>query len=748
MRRPLSTPGFKPTLLALIVSAGCLPVMAATPNTTTTSASAASDAAAAASNSEQTLTVTATPQDNFKPGGDELVPAYLDGQVAHGGRLGMLGEQNAMDVPFNVIGFTSKMIQDQQAQTIADVVKNDAGVQNVKGYGNFAETYRIRGFTLSGDDMTFGGLPGVVPRQIMDASLIDRVEIFKGANSLLNGAASSGVGGMINLEPKHADDTPLTRVGVDYTSDSQVGTSVDAGRRFGDSNQFGVRVNAVHREGDTRFDGEKKRTTAASIGLDYHGDRLRTSLDVGYQKKTIHHGVQGINISGVDFIPEVPSNSHNYSQKWVYSDMESEFGIAKAEYDITDSWTAYAGLGAQHAHEVGNYATPTLLNREGDATIGTFTTNHIQDNMSGMVGLRGNFDTGFISHKINVGYSALTTNAKNSYGMNLSAPGSATNIYNTRDVNPPAVDYSGGEKFSDPLTTARSRTQGYLLSDTLGFFDDSVLLTLGARHQKVVVRNYDYNSGAEDASSRYTKSRWMPTYGIVYKPWQTISLYANHTEALQPGSVAPSDGSVTNPGEITGVAHSKQNEVGVKADFGRMGGSLSLFDIKKPSGMANADGVYGMYGEERHRGVETNVFGEPILGLRLNASATWLNPKMEKTEGGEYDGKQAFGVPRYNYALGAEYDIKPLQGLTATALLNHSGSQWADSANTKKIDSFTTLDLGLRYRTQINQNDMVWRVAVENVTNEKYWSNVDSTSGQYLTQGDGRTLKVGVSYEF
>lgn len=740
MRQRLLTPGCKPTLLAMLIGASCLPVMAATP----ASSAAPRDAAQDASQSGQTMTVTASADDDFMPGGDQPVPAYLEGQVAHGGRLGMLGEQKAMDVPFNVIGFTAKMIEDQQAKTIADVVRNDAGVQNVKGYGNFAESYRIRGFLLDGDDMTYGGLPGVVPRQVMDASLVDRVEIFKGANSLLNGAASSGVGGIINLEPKHAGATPQARVGVDYTSDAQIGTTVDAGRRFGDNHQFGVRVNLVHREGETGVDDEKKRTTAASIGLDYHGDRLRTSLDAGYQKKTFHDGLQGINISGVDFLPAVPSNSRNYSQKWVYSDMESEFGIARAEYDLSDRWTAYAGLGAQHAHETGNYGTPKLLNREGDATISTFNTNRVQDNMSGMVGLRGNFDTGFISHKVNVGYSALTTNAKNAYNMSLTSAN--TNIYHPDDVAAPPANFAGGN-FSDPLTTARSRTQGYLLSDTLGLFDDSLLLTVGARHQKVWVRNYNYNSGAEDTASRYTNSRWMPTYGVVYKPWQSISLYANHTEALQPGAVAPRNDTVTNPGAITGIAHSKQNEVGVKGDFGRIGGTLSLFEIKKPSGMIGADGAYGMNGEQRHRGIETNLFGEPVLGFRLNASATWLDPVMTKTSGGTYDGKQAVGVPRDNYTLGAEYDIKPLDGLTATALITHTGSQWADAANSKKIDSYTTLDLGLRYRTRLNQNEMVWRVGVENVTNEKYWANVDDT-GTYLSQGDGRTLKVGVTYDF
>lgn len=249
---------------------------------------------------EDTLVVQAAPASDFKPGGDQLVPAFLDGQVANGGRMGMLGQQNAMDVPFNIISYTSKLVEDQQAKTIADVVANDAGVQYVQGYGNSAETYRIRGLKFDGDDMTFGGLSGVLPRQVMDAQMVDRIEIFKGANALMNGAASSGVGGMINLEPKHAGDTPQAKVGVDYTSDSQFGTTLDAGRRFGDSDQFGARVNLVHREGETGVPNDRRRTTLLSTGLDYNGDNVRTSLDLGYQKKTFHGSPTSVNISAVD----------------------------------------------------------------------------------------------------------------------------------------------------------------------------------------------------------------------------------------------------------------------------------------------------------------------------------------------------------------------------------------------------------------------------------------------------------------
>ena len=324
-----------------------------------------------------------------------------------------------------------------------------------------------------------------------------------------------------------------------------------------------------------------------------------------------------------------------------------------------------------------------------------------------------------------------------------------TNIYDNHDVPMPQWDLAGGN-YHDPLTTSRNRTQGYLLSDTLGFFDDQVLLTVAARNQKVVVRNYSNATGEEDTASRYTESRWMPTYGIVYKPWDTVSLYANHTEALQPGENI-TDQESPDYGKSIGILHSKQNEVGVKIDFGTVGGSLALFEIKKPSVIKNEmTQEYSTDGEQRNRGVEVNLFGEPVYGLRLNSSATWLQPKLTKTQDGVNQGNDASGTPRFTAVLGAEYDIRQVDGLTATARLNHTGSQYDGAANEKKLDSYTTLNLGVRYRMRVNQeqNEMVWRLGVDNVTNEQYWSGVSDYDGVYVFRGEPRTLKLSVNYDF
>lgn len=694
-------------------------------------------------NQQDTIVVHAKSQNDFLPGGDSLVPAYLDGHIAYGGRLGMLGEQNAMDVPFNVIGYTAKMVKDQQAKTVAEVVSNDAGVQNVQGYGNFAETYRIRGFKLDGDDMALGGLPGILPRQMVDTAMIERVEIYKGANALVNGAASSGVGGVINLEPKRAEDTPITHLGLDYTSMSQVGGALDVGRRFGENNQFGARINLVHREGETAVKNDKRRTTLASLALDYHGDRIKSSLDLGYQKKTFHGGTMGVDISGVDFIPLVPNNTHNYSQKWGYSNIENQFGLARAEYNLTNNWVLYAGAGGQHGQETGTYSSPKIINSKGDATVSRLDTKFFTDTFSAMAGVRGQFATGFVSHRLNMGYSAQ--NKRNKMAWRMSSNDPFTNIYHSRDVAMPDNAIFGGN-YSDPLTTVRSYTQGWLLSDTLSAFDDKLQFLIAARHQQVELRNYNIETGAEERDERYSKSHWMPTYGVVYKPWQQIALYANHTEALQPGSVAPKGAS--NYGQSTGIAHSQQNEVGIKTDFGRIGGTLALFEIKKPSAlMDSVTKRYSLTGEQRNRGIELNIFGEPLLGLRLNTSATWLAPVLTKAKDRANDGNDAIGVPRFYMVIGAEYDIQSVDGLTAIMRVNHSGSQYVNLENSRKLDSYTTLDLAMRYNMRVNQNEMVWRVGIDNLTNEKYWAGVEDY-GRYIFQGTPRTLKVSVSYDF
>lgn len=704
--------------------------------------------AAQATASVDTITVVAAPPDNVKSGGDTPVPAYLDGHVANGARMGVWGEQKAENVPFNVVSYTAKMIEDTQAQTLTDVLRHDASVQAVRGYGNFGQSYRIRGFLVDGDDISYGGLYGVLPRQVVSTDLAERVEVIKGSSAFINGVPSggSGVGGAINVEPKRAADEPVNKVKVDYRSRSQIGGTLDAGRRFGADDRFGARVNLMHREGETGVHKEKNRETLATLGLDYRGDSFRSSLDMGWTKSTIHHGRIGAGVGKATDLNHIPDNHSNYGQSWVYSDMMTRFAAWRGEYDLTSDWTWYTGFGGSETDERGEYSVPKLLDNAGNATASRLGTRYKADQASGMTGIRGRFATGFIDHNINMGYSGVYRKTRAAYTLSGS---SDINIYHPHNIDYPQTLYHGGSMDS-PKVRSRVQTAGVFLSDTLSALDERLQLTLGARRQTVTVRNYSY-TGAEDPTTRFDAQKVTPVYGLLVKPWQNVSLYANHIEALQSGPVAPSGADIVNAGTVAGIVVSKQNEVGIKADFGRISGSLALFEIKRPVGTLTDTGGgkqrYGLNGEQRNRGVELNLAGELVYGVRLLASAQWLEPELFGTEGGVNNGHDAIGVPRYTYNLGGEWDLPWLNSLTATGNIIRSGSQYVNASNSVKVDGYTRLDLGLRYSTQVNSQTLTWRANVENVTNEKYWDSVDD-SGTYVYQSYPRTLRLSMTVDF
>ncbi len=207
MRRYPNNPGHFYALLPLCLAIGST-AYAATP----TDRDAAADPKAQA---EQPLALPATEiVASADASADGLTQPYAGEQVARGGRVGILGNRDYMETPFTSTSYTSQLIQDQQARSVSDVLQNDPSVRVARGFGNFQELYVVRGFPLFSDDISYNGLYGLLPRQYVAAEFIERVEVFRGANTFLNGAApgGSGIGGAINILPKRAPNEPLTRL--------------------------------------------------------------------------------------------------------------------------------------------------------------------------------------------------------------------------------------------------------------------------------------------------------------------------------------------------------------------------------------------------------------------------------------------------------------------------------------------------------------------------------------------------------
>jgi len=673
---------------------------------------------------------------------------YAGGQVARSARLGVLGNRSISDVPFSVVSYTSKTIADQQARTVGDVLLNDASVRQSSGFGNFSQVFTIRGLPLSTDDIAFNGLYGVLPRQIITTEALERVELFKGPNAFVNGVSpsGSGIGGSVNLVPKRAEDTPTRSVTLDYASDSQTGGHIDLGQRFGEDNRFGARVNLARHGGETAVDDENKSSQLIAVALDYRGDRLRVSTDFGYQKERINNGRSVVYLTGTK-VPGPPSAKDNYAQDWSWSELEDTYGMVNAEYDLNDNWTAYAAGGAKHTRENGQYSS-LYVGNDGSAKVGFLYSPHDEDNKSAMAGLNGHFATGPVTHQMNFGLSGIWGEQRSSYEAILQANRQPGNLYNPTQTPRPTNTYFGSD-IHDPRVVGKNRIKSAAVSDTLGFLDDRVLLTLGVRRQTIEVDSWNTATGAR--GTPYSESITTPVYGLVIKPWEHVSFYANRIEGLAQGPTAPLT-NVTNPGEVFPPKRSKQTEAGVKLDWENYGATLGVYRIEQPNNATTRFpgqrlDTFTVDGEQINKGVELNVFGEPIDGLRLLAGATWMDTEQKSTSNGATDGNRAAGVPRFQYNVGADWDVPGIQGAAVSARMLRTGGEYVNAANSLSIPAWTRVDLGARYGFKADDKYITLRANVENVANKAYWSSA-STANNYLTQGEPRTVKLSATVDF
>ena len=724
---------FRPTLIALFCSL-----------------SITAYAAEPAENNGKALVLDDVNVNAQAPSPSALPPVFAGGQVARGGQLGVLGNQDIMDVPFSVSSYTEQLIQDQQAEDVADVLLNDSSVRQASGFSNQSQIFMIRGLPLTGDDISYNGLYGVLPRQIISTDALERVEVFKGPNAFINGVTptGSGIGGGVNLQPKRASDVPLRRFTTDINDEGRIGQHLDLGQRFGEDNRFGARVNLAQREGDTGIDHENQRSKLFAIGLDYRGDALRISGDFAYQKQRVNGGRNSVNLGNTTHIPDAPSADTNYAQKWGFTEIEDTFGMLRAEYDLNDNWTAYAAGGAKHTREVGRYNSTTLVGNDGSSfTTGSFIP-HDEDNKSVMGGLNGRFDTGPVSHKLNFGLAGIWTEQRSAYDFDLRR--NPNNIYHPVETPSPVGNFSAGD-LNDPGITGKTFVRSGAASDTLGFFDDRLLVTVGVRRQQLVVQGFAYGSGTR--TSKYDESITTPVYGIVFKPWDHVSFYANRIEGLAEGPTSPvTSGNliVTNGNQAFAPARSKQIEAGVKVDMGTYGASLGVYRIEQPGdGYSVATSAttaeFIREGKQINKGVELNVFGEPIEGLRLISGLTLMDTELKDTQNGANDGNRAIGVPNFQFNAGVDWDVPGLQGVALNARMLRTGGQYADAANNLSLPTWNRFDAGARYGFKVEQKDVTLRFGIENLANEKYW---ESAQGGYLTQGEPRVAKLSGTIDF
>ncbi len=138
-------------------------------------------------------------------------------------------------------------------------------------------------------------------------------------------------------------------------------------------------------------------------------------------------------------------------------------------------------------------------------------------------------------------------------------------------------------------------------------------------------------------TTSYNQGALSPSAALIVKPLKNVSLYGNFIQGLQQGAVVAVP--FANAGEVLPPYKSTQYEIGVKTDWGKLTTTLSAFQISQPTLLTDvASNRQFLGGEQRNRGLELNVFGEPVEGIRLLGGIMLLEAVLTKTQGGLTDG--------------------------------------------------------------------------------------------------------------
>ncbi len=713
-------------------------------------AGASTQAAEPETRTMSTVSVAATALDSPEP--------YAGDQFARGGQLGLLGDRDFMETPYSVTAFTEEFLREQQAASIKDILRFDPAVTFQGPSSSSSDSFLIRGFYTDVSEIRLNGLKGLAGDYTLQTDAFERVEVLKGPAAALGGGVGS-LGGQINVRGKRATDNPLTRITLRGVSDGIFGGNLDVGRRFGDDGAFGARGNLTYTDGDTEIDNENRRNELASAGLDYRGERFRASVDLLAQRRE-ETGAQGMNFTrdpDTQFVPDPPDvrsgvNTQldpNQSPINYRARTQALSYAARAGYDILSNLTAEIAFGQLSGSYRDTFPYPNGEPVEDTVTFDLFQSMFRNSVESGEALIRGDWTTGPVRHEASLAYTRFRSYFR--YG----------NVVTTGFATVPA-----GEPFDQrlgygdvPLDLFTTSTEESLaIADTMSMADDRLFIIAALRNQSVEDEQHEVPSGdyAQPAST-YRESAWTPTLGMVFRPQEYLSLYANYIQGLESGTRVPAEYGMTednqviryeNAGDVFPPYKTKQYEAGVKIDLGKLGGTLAAYQIAQPNilNVPTSDPLlYRMElnGETRNRGVELSVFGEPLAGLRLIASGAVIDATLQKTEGGLLDGNTAEGQPRYGYTLNVDYDLPWLSGLALQGTVTGKSRQYTNVENTQELRAWAVADLGVRYRSP-SWHNLEFQLVASNIFDEQYWA---TSERGYLGYGDPRTIRMSVAVD-
>ena len=455
------------------------------------------------------------------------------------------------DTPQSISVIPQDLIKDQSIQSISQAVQYVPGVSAAQGEGN-RDALVFRGNITTGD-LFIDGLRDDV-QTYRDLYNTDRLEVLKGPNGMAFGRG--GAGGAINRVTKQAGWDPVAKFMASYGAYDYKRVSGDYGQAVNDEIAF--RINGVYEDSGSYRDGVDIERFGFSPTVTIRPDeqtKFVLSTEYFKDKRTADRGVPSVeNAAGQPRLNRRPfeiGNNDAFFGSASLSPTETE----TVAFNATLEHAFDNGIGLKNSTRYANYnkfyqnvfADSSVANN-GNFTVRGYVDFTDRENVINQTDLTYTANWGAMEHKLLAGLELATQDTENSrlsafFNNDFTTTGTQVtlNANNASEIGNIPVSFRANLVNANNAFRSNQST-----IDVIGLYvQDQIKITdnwqaiVGLRHDRFetdfdgVRRNAATNTLISE-NFKVTDTFLSPRAGLIYKPIEPVSIYANYSVSYVP----------------------------------------------------------------------------------------------------------------------------------------------------------------------------------------------------------------------
>jgi len=709
--------------------------------------------------------------------------------------------QPLLDTPQSVSIVSSKTINEQNAQSLQDVLKNVAGITFMSGEGNlgWGDLFSIRGFSAE-QAITVDGIRDAGMSNRTESFNLEQAEVFKGTGSIESGA--SAVGGSVNLVNKKAHLGNSRDFSFGLGSDQYRRATADINQQIDETSV--VRINLMRHYNEVsernvvnndRWGGAIDLATGLGTATRIHLNYLHQDDD-----NTPDTGLPIQRGTGGKRMPTVARDAW-YGDKNLYTDqIKNDQTTFKIEHDLskniklsnisryqqTDRLTilsparfnnllgeSYGYVGSDLSNGILHGSTPITsgLDPLAKLRLTSLTTSKRYIIAANQTNAEFKFNTGIVQHDVATGVELY----RESYG-DLARNTLKASLNPTIDLSTQDKGFDLGAvstRVGDATNKATIHNIGYYFNDTLKF-GPKWLLNLGLRYDRFDLKQQVTKNNAL-VEYKQNDGVWSTRAGLTYKPAENGSIYISYSQAQQPSAV----GATTNNNIYGSTSESnykpakaKTTELGTKWDVLNQQLSLTaaLYRTELSDSWEYGDDEYVVrqLPAKRVDGLELTASGQITDRWNITTSYSYMHGKITK---GVNEGAEPKNLPKNSFSLWNTYNVSDQLNLSyglqyvgerrysdniyVGGLSNNSSNAIYNGKlypvmvkDNERAPSYWLSSVATHYK----YNDQIgFGLNIDNLFNKFYYSRIAASLDGYQLYGipgAGRTFVATVDFHF